>query len=274
VEPERRSQRLAPVPTLPPSAARIAGAVLILALAASSAACSAAAPELAGREFVSQTVTAPDPSLPLVVGTQVRMRFTATEVSFSAGCNSMGGGYRIEDGTRLVVGNIFTTDVGCDPERHAQDEWLSSLLGSGPSIRLVDDTLAIESGSTQILLKDREVVEPDAELVGPTWTVESIISGDAVSSVPADAVATLAFLDDGTIEVNAGCNRGSGTWTAVAGGIEVGPLMLTKMACQQQPAMLESAVLTVLEADAIAAAIDGPLLTLQAGGQGLVLRAS
>lgn len=248
--------------------------MLALTLGGSLAACSASPPNLAGREFVSQRVTAPDPNLPLVVGTQIRMRFTATEVSFSAGCNSMGGTYRIEDGTRLRLDNVFSTEMGCDPERHAQDQWLSELLGSGPSIRLVADTLAIDSGSTQILLEDREVAEPDAELSGPTWQVESIIVGDAVSSVPADPVATLRFLPDGTLEVNAGCNRGSGTWATVGGGIEVGPLMLTKMACEKGPAELESAVLGVLEAGTINAAIDGPLLTLTAGNRGLVLRAS
>ena len=59
-------------------------------------------------------------------------------------------------------------------------------------------------------LLDREVAEPDLNIVGPTWTVESIIHGDAVSSVPAGAIATLVFKADGTIDVNAGCNRGGG----------------------------------------------------------------
>ena len=261
------------MPTHSRIASRVTGSLLVVAVLAAGAGCSASAPDLAGREFVSHTVAAPDPNLPLVVGTQVRMRFTATELSFSAGCNSMGGAYRFENGTRLVLGNIFTTEMACDPDRHAQDAWLTTLLGSGPTIRLIGDTLAIEQGSTQFLLEDREVVEPDAELVGPSWTVESILSGDTVSSAPADSVAVLSFNDDGTLDVDAGCNGGSGTWSAVAGGIEVGPLMLSKMACTRGPAQLESAVLGVLEAGGtINAAIDGQLLTLQAGGRGLVLR--
>ena len=80
------------------------------------------------------------------------------------------------------------------------------------------------------------------------------------------------FKDDGTIEVNAGCNMGSGTWTAVRGGIDVGRLMLTRMACQKDPAAVESAVLSVLEADRIGVSIDGPVLTLRAGNRGLMLR--
>jgi heat shock protein HslJ len=164
--------------------------------------------------------------------------------------------------------------MGCDPQRDAQDQWLVGLLGANPAISLVGTDLTVTSGSVVLTLRDREVVEPDAQLVGPIWTVESIIAGETVSSVPAGAMATLRLQPDGTIQVNAGCNRGSGTWTTVGAGIEVGPLMLTKMACQKDPATLEAAVLAVLEADTIAVTIDGPLLTLQAGGQGLVLRAS
>lgn len=232
----------------------------------------AAAPQLAGREFVSIGVTDGGAARPLVAGTKIQIGFTANEIRFSAGCNSMGGSYRIE-GTRLFVNDVFTTEMGCDAERHAQDEWLSQLLGSGPTIRLIIDTLALDSGSIQVTLDDREVAEPDAKLVGPTWTVESIISGAGVSSVPPEPVATLVFKDDGTLEVNAGCNRGSGTWAAVGGGIEVGPLMLTKMACQKDGADLESAVLGVLEAGTIGAQIDSTLMTLTAGNQGLMLRA-
>jgi heat shock protein HslJ len=274
VELDGPRQRLAPVRTRNRPGTAIATVALALIVAAIAAGCSAAAaPELAGREFVAQTVTAPDPNVPLVVGTQVRMRFSATELSFSTGCNTMGGTYSIEDGTRLVLGNVFTTEMGCDPARHAADEWLSRMLGSGPSVRLIGTTLAIDAGSTQLLLEDREVAEPDALLVGPTWTLESISSGDAVSSVPGDLSATIVFHDDGTLDVNTGCNSGSGPWSTVAGGIQVGALALSKKACEKGPAEVESAIVTVLGAGSVSAAIDGPLLTLQAGAQGLVLRA-
>ena len=272
-EPAGSRQRLAAVSTRHRLHTPIASLALALLVAVAATGCSAAAaPHLAGREFVSQTVTAPDPNVPLVVGTQVRMRFTATDVSFSAGCNTMGGTYSIEDGTRLVLGNVFTTDMGCDPARHAADEWLSRMLGSGPSVRLIGNTLAIDANSIEILLEDREVAEPDALLVGPIWILESIIAGDAVSSVPDAPVATIVFHDDGTLEVDTGCNRGSGPWSTVAGGIQVGALALSKKACEKGPAQLESAMVAVLGAGRISASIDGPMLMLQAGAQGLVLR--
>jgi heat shock protein HslJ len=252
--------------------------VIVLAIAlgatlALSACAAASSPQLAGKEFVAAKVTDGGQDRPLVPGTKLRLTFSATDIGASAGCNHMGGTYRI-DGGRLIVANLATTDMGCDPDLMAQDQWLSEVLGAGPAIRLVVNDLVVEAGSVSITFVDREVAEPDAQLVGPTWTVESIITGDAVSSVPAEPVATLVFKEDGTLEVNAGCNRGSGTWTAVGGGIEVGPLMLTKMACDKDAAGLESAVLGVLEAGTIGAEIDSSLMTLQAGNQGLMLRAS
>ena len=255
---------------------RFALVALALTLAATltlTACAAASALQLAGNEYVAAKVTDGGQDRPLVPGTKLRLSFSATDIGASAGCNHLGGTYRI-DGGRLIVASMATTDMGCDPDLMAQDQWLSELLGAGPAIRVVVNDLVLEAGSVSITFVDREVAEPDAKLVGPTWTVESIITGDAVASVPAEPVATLVFKEDGTLEVNAGCNRGSGTWTAVSGGIEVGPLMLTKMACDKESGDLESAVLGVLEAGTIGAQIDSSLMTLQAGNQGLMLRAS
>ena len=251
--------------------------MLVTTLSLLVGACAAvpgAAPQLAGREFVSSTVTDGGADKALVANTKLRLTFSADgNVGGYAGCNHISGTYRV-DGGRLLAGNLGTTEMGCPPELMAQDEWYGALLGANPTISLTGNNLVIEAGSVRVSFLDREVAEPDAKLVGPTWTVESIITGDAVSSIPGDAVATLVFREDGSLEVNAGCNRGGGTWATVAGGIEVGPLMLTKMACQKDPATLESAVLTVLEAGTISAQIDSSLMTLMAGNQGLMLRAS
>ena len=251
----------------------VALALTIAATLAVAACATASAPQLAGKEYVATKVTDGGQDRPLVPGTKLRLNFSASDIGASAGCNHMGGTYRI-DGGRLLVAHLGTTDMGCDPDLMEQDQWLSELLGAGPQIRLVLDELVLEAGAISVTFVDREIAEPDAKLVGPTWTVESIITGDAVASVPAEPVATLVFKDDGTLEVNAGCNRGSGTWTTVSGGIEVGPLMLTKMACEKDGADLESAVLGVLEAGTIGAQIDSSLMTLTAGNRGLMLRAS
>jgi heat shock protein HslJ len=251
----------------------IAGLALTILVATAAACSGASAPSLTGRSFLSVTVTDGGAARPLAVGTRVRLDFRATDLGASAGCNSMGGTYKLENG-RLSFEGGGMTDMACDPDRMTQDTWLVQLLESKPAVRLNGDELILESGSIVVRLLDRRVVEPDVALSGHAWTVVSIVDGDAVSSVPAGATATLTFNGDGTLDVNDGCNQGSARWIAAAGGIEVSDLVLTKKACDGPGGQLESAVVSVLRAGTIAAAIDADVLTLKAGGKGLQLRAS
>lgn len=245
---------------------RITAGLTLIALLL--AACSPAAASLADHEYLSVNVTDGGAARPLVAGTRIRLNFSGANLGASAGCNSIGGTYRIEGG-RLVFEGGSMTEMGCDPERDKQDQWLITLLGSKPTVRLVGNELTLESGAIVVRLLDRPVVEPDANLVGPTWTLVSIIQGAAVSSVPDGQEATLKFGADSTVEVFAGCNRGSGTWRLVGAGIEVATLGLTKMACDGPSAMIEAAVLQVLGAGSISAEIKADTLTLQVGGSGL-----
>ena len=252
---------------------RLASALALTVVLAATAGCAATAPTLTNRTFLSVAVTDGGVPWPLVAGTRVRLDFRATDLGASAGCNSMGGTYRLDNG-RLVFEGGSMTEMGCDADRAAQDQWLIALLASKPAARLTGDELILESGSIVVRLRDRKVVEPDVALTGPTWTVVSIIANGAVSNVPGGAVATLVFNVDGTLTVNDGCNQGGASWKTVGAGIEVSNLVLTKKACAGAGGQLESAVVGVLRAGSVAAAIDSNLLTLQAGAQGMQLRAS
>ena len=243
-------------------------ALALLAILAGAACAVAPATSLGDREFLSVNVTDGGAPRPLVPGTRIRLHFSGSNLGASAGCNSLGGSYRIEGG-RLVFSGGGMTEMGCDPQRHAQDDWLVAFLASNPNVRLDGNDLILESGSVVVTLRDRTVVEPDANLVGPTWTLVSIIQGDAVSSVPQGQSATLKFGNDGSFELFAGCNRGGGTWQAVGGGIDFSQILLTKMACDGPASAIEGAMLGVLEADSTSAAIESNTLTLQAGANGL-----
>lgn len=252
---------------------QLATGIALVAILTAAAGCAASAPSLAARTFLSVAVTDGGAARPLVAGTRIRLDFRATDLGASAGCNSIGGTYRIENGHLIFEGGSMT-EMACDPGRDAQDQWLVQVLGSKPAARLNGDELVLESGSTVVRLLDRKVVEPDVALAGTTWTVVSIIAGDAVSSVPQGATATLLFNANGSMSVNAGCNQGGAMWKAVGSGIEVTDLVLTKKACEAAGGQLESAVVGVLRSGSIAASIDANLLTLQAAGGGLQLRAS
>ena len=235
-------------------------------------ACQAAAqPSLAGRTFLSIAVRENGAPKALVAGTRIRLDFKDGAISANAGCNQMGGDLQLQNGL-LIVGNMFQTEMGCDADRMAQDAWLMQVLGSKPRVTLTGDQLSLDAGSVAIHLADERVADPDLAISGPIWTVDSIFSGETVSSVPAGAVATLVFHADGTLDVNAGCNQGSARWQPVGTGLQVSGLGLTKKACQGGAGELESAVVATLNAGTIAATIQGNELILSGGGTGLGLR--
>lgn len=221
-----------------------------------------------GRDFLSIRVTDGDAPRPLVPGTVIRLGFADGRLSASAGCNIFGATYRL-DGDVLIVDGGAMTEMGCDDARFAQDDWLFGLLGARPTLTLDGNDLTLTSGTTTIELLDREVAEPDQALVGPTWTLSSIITGDAVSSVPAGVVATLVFNADGSVAVNPGCNSGGGTYLVEGDSLRFGDIVTTRMACLGPIMDVEAAVLDVLAADTVTFEIDADVLTLSAGDMGL-----
>jgi heat shock protein HslJ len=271
-EPRAAWRRLAAVPNTIRSRTVLAiGVVAIAVLATALAGCSTAAPNLSGREFLSVEVSEGGAPKALVAGTRISLRFDQRDLGANAGCNGLGGTYRIELG-KLVYEPGGQTLMGCEPPLEAQDGWLIAFLDSDPMVVLAGNELLMTSGAISMRLLDREVAEPDLNISGPLWTVESIIEGDTASSVPEGATATILFKADGTVEVDAGCNRGSGTWRLEGAGIRVEALALTKMACQGPGARLEGAVLSVLDSDVIQAQIESNVLTLTGGNAGLQLR--
>lgn len=134
--------------------------VLVLAFVLVLAACEARdADPLAGRTFIGTTVVEDGEDRPLVAGTEISIAFRDGQVSASAGCNIFGGAYRIENG-RLVVDGGSMTEMGCDDERSAQDEWVFAFLAAQPELRRTDNELELSTDGTVVTLIDREIAQP------------------------------------------------------------------------------------------------------------------
>jgi heat shock protein HslJ len=162
--------------------------------------------------------------------------------------------------------------MGCDEERSAQDEWLFGILGGRPQVALSDNELSITTGGTVITLLDREIAEPDLALVGPTWTVDTIITGDTASSVPNGATATITFAEDGSVSVQTGCNSGSGWYEIDGEQLQFSGIQQTLIGCDGAAAGLEEAVVAMLAPGTATYSVEADRLTLMAGDHGLGLR--
>jgi len=222
-----------------------------------------------GRTFLSTEVKLSGEPTPLVAGTQIRLTFGADgSLSAQAGCNIMGGTYRIDGATLRFEGGGMT-EMGCDPDRHAQDDWLLEFLGSGPLFSLDGNLLTLRSGETEIKLLDREIAEPDLPLVGPGWTVTTIIDNDVAANL-GDVTATLVLDAAGNVTFNAGCNEGGGKYRVEGNRIFFSDLVQTDMACDDARGQMEAAFLRTLQGNPTWA-IESSTLRLMVGNQGLEL---
>ncbi len=252
----------------------VALAAALLAAGACSRPGTAPAPAdpLDGRSFVSTAVLEGGAERELVPGTRIELSFADGRLSARAGCNLLGARYRLAGGVLEIVGGVSTTEMGCDPERHEQDAWLSAFLGASPRVRLEGPDLVLARGGTEIRFLDREVAEPDLPLEGTAWRLETLVEGEVASSVPRGLRATL-LVREGRIGGFDGCNEwGARLRSAEGGELEIGPIATTLVGCRGAAAALERDVLAVMRAGRIAYEVDGSTLVLRAGDRELWFR--
>ncbi|WP_330272556.1 META domain-containing protein [Lentzea sp. NBC_00516] len=202
---------------------RIALAVLLLTATACGSPSTGQSANLRGKVYVSSSVTEQGKPRAMVEGTRVELRFTDDgRLIATAGCNQMQGPVTLDDG-KLTVAELGMTAMGCPkPELHQQDEWLSKLLRSTPSWKLDGTNLVITGADTEIVL----ATEQPATLEG-TWTVDGLVTRDAVSSLPAGVKVTVSFRGS-VMAVDTGCNLRGGDLPYELSGqtikVELGPI--------------------------------------------------
>jgi heat shock protein HslJ len=225
------------------------------------------APSSLAGTYLSTAVTGRD----LVAGTQVSVTFDDGTISLNAGCNTLGGDYRL-DGNQLVADQLGGTEMGCDTARHDQDAWLASFFASKPAVSVAGDTLTLTGSDAVLTLRDREVVQPDKPLIGTTWVIDTIIDGEAASTVPGEPNATIEFPTDTRVEVYDGCNRTSGAVEVEGDSVTVVDLPAPVRAnCAGKTPVDYTAVLD----GSVAAEIDADRLTLTGpDGKGFGLHAA
>jgi heat shock protein HslJ len=227
---------------------------------------------LEGRTFLSQEVTQDGRDRPLVAGTLVRIELSERELRAHAGCNHLFGTIESTAGGTLVVSDMGGTEMGCEADRHAQDQWLVDLLTSSPSWSLDGDLLVLTSGTTTMRLLDRRVADPDRPLEGTRWLVDTIIQGDTAMSIAAEEVAELHF-SDGEVTGFTGCNELSGTYRIDGDRLHLVSFVQTDQHCGPEAMVLEDAVLAIESSGVEYRVVAGRLTLTAPDGRGLGLHA-
>lgn len=219
-----------------------------------------------GRTFLSTKIMADGQPVPW--DGRISLSFTDKEINGNAGCNHLFGAARL-DGDTLTVKSMGTTDMGCPGPRMAQDQWLVAFLTAGPTWALDGNTLTLTAGRQELTLLDREVADPDKPLAGVRWTIDTLVTGQAASSVPAVALPFLQFAEDQTFTGNDGCNTLRGKYTYNGDQLTVSEVASTKMRCGDPAGEVANTVNAVL-AEPMTVSIEANRLSLTApDGTGL-----
>jgi hypothetical protein len=170
------------------------------------------------------------------------------------------------------VGDIMSTMMGCDEALMVQDQWISELLAAGPTVSLDGETLTLVGDGVTLVLAE-EAPTPTATLVGPTWTAESIVDANAISSVAGEP-PTFTFHDDDSVDVFDGCSSTTATVDIVRDALVFTAGELGPPCPPDAPTGWASAVTPLLSGSPVTYTIEGDLLSLRsADGSGLDLRA-
>ena len=190
-------------------------------------------------------------------------------VTVDTGCNRGRGTYELGAST-ITFGSIATTRMACTDPAYSQVE--QTILGvlSGAIIWGIDgDVLSLRNGPTGLLLGAANESAAGEALVGPTWTLDSTLTGLSATAPPPGAGPSTLEFDGTTVSVDTGCNTGSGGYTVAGDQLTFGPIALTRMACPEPAASLETAVVGVLQGTTTFS-VDGTTLTITAGDTGLM----
>lgn len=87
----------------------------------------------------------------IVSGSEITITFTGDQLSVQTGCNTLAGGYTIENGV-LTTTELASTLMACEEPLTTQETWVSGLISSGPTIDLDGDELELEKGDDSITL--------------------------------------------------------------------------------------------------------------------------
>ena len=123
------------------------GLALLSLLTAACAAPEDGATDLAGSQWMLERIDGDVPATPA----RARLSFERERLAASAGCNAIGGPWRVE-GLRLIAGPLVQTEMYCEGPVWEQEKALSALLAAAPVMTREGDLLTLVSSGHRVRL--------------------------------------------------------------------------------------------------------------------------
>ena len=221
---------------------------------------------LAGTSWM---LTELDGQAPLADAT-VTLRFEADgSAGGSDGCNNYFTTYTV-DGDAISFGVGGSTMMACPEPVMTQASAYQAALSSAVTFMMADGMLMLHNADGAAVAV---FAAQSSDLAGSAWDVTNYNNGrEAVVSVLADTVLTVAVGDDGSISGSAGCNNFRGGYTVDGNLIAIGPLATTRMMCPTPEGVMEQEAEFVAALESSATyRIDGNQLELRTADDALAV---
>jgi heat shock protein HslJ len=209
--------------------------------------------------------------VPIVAGSPINLKIDGAQAGGTAACNHYGGQIHVA-GSNVSFSEMIQTEMAClDDQVMASETAYMTALPKVTTAERSDDALILSGPGVEL----RFVLIPpvaNADLVGTTWVLDSLISGDAVSST-VGARATLQLNADGTFAASTGCRDVTGRYTVEGNRVQATLDPYDTFGCGNGIGDQDNHVLKVISG-AFTVTILGESLTLTAGDKGLGYRAS
>jgi heat shock protein HslJ len=220
--------------------------------------------------WVLQRGNGPDGTIQVPDGYRVTLTFEGNEVGGQA-CNHYGGTYELTDEGRISFSAMSMTEMACEEPMMTVEAAYHAALAAVDQATRDDDELTLRGDGVELVFALVPPV-PDAALQDTRWSLESLIQGDAVSSVTDGG--WLQLNADGTLSGSTGCRDFDGTYVVTGDTVTITQLSTTDQACTGMIEAQDRHVIEVIEGGFMVA-IDGERLTLTlVDGNGLDYRAA
>ncbi len=232
---------------------------------------------LAGTRWVATAMFLGGAPVAFVPNVQPTIDFTDDGRSFSGstGCNSIFGDYTVGGGT-IAFGGIGQTEMACEEPLMRQEANVVRVLQDASVYSVENGILTIgRLGGSALQFQDRALAFPDAELTGTQWIGDTVITGQAASTlVPGSAITLVIDAAASEARGNLSCNSYTASVEWDRARLIVGQVSFTEMACLDEGIMeQEQFVLSIMQGE-LQVDIDGDRLTLTApNGSGISFRA-
>jgi heat shock protein HslJ len=210
--------------------------------------------------------------VPTVDGAAITISFDGSQIGGRAACNTYGGTADIGNGTIAIPANgpdgtFFMTEMGCEPRIQSSEQAFVEAIFAVTTWSIENGQLVL-SGPTVTLVFDPVAPIATSDLVGTEWVLQSLIDGEAATSVAGDE-ATLFLSENGTVLGSTGCRTLTGTWIVRSGEVFF-PEFSAEGECPPDLAEQDGLVVAVL-GDGFRPEISGNRLEVtDASGRGLI----